>query len=96
MDVRRFDAIARNTGAGRDVLTARLCRLDQLGVVTKVPIPSSRRFEYVLTPLGRDARAAGFSSFWTVDTFGHDALTALTAVGVRVPDIELTAGPPLS
>lgn len=43
----------------------------------------------VLTADAARARAAGFSSFWTVNTFGHDALTALTAVGARVPDIEL-------
>ena len=53
MGVGRFDAIARNVGAGRDVLTARLRRLEQLDIVEKVPVPSSRRSEYALTPLGQ-------------------------------------------
>ena len=35
------------------------------------------------------AREAGFSTAWTVQVFGWDALTALALVGRQVPDIGL-------
>ncbi|MDO8363333.1 MAG: LLM class F420-dependent oxidoreductase [Actinomycetota bacterium] len=35
------------------------------------------------------AQAAGVSTFWTAQTFGLDALTALAVIGREVPDIEL-------
>ena len=37
----------------------------------------------------RAAREAGFSTAWTVQVFGWDALTALALVGREVPDIGL-------
>ncbi len=37
----------------------------------------------------RQAEADGFSSFWTAQIFGHDALTVLAIVGREVPRIEL-------
>ncbi len=55
--VRRFDAIARNTGAPRDILAARLRRLVEVGVLEK-SLYNERppRFEYVATAAGRDLR----------------------------------------
>jgi 5,10-methylenetetrahydromethanopterin reductase len=37
----------------------------------------------------RDAEAAGYSSYWVPQIFGHDALTVLAVVGREVPRIEL-------
>lgn len=37
----------------------------------------------------RDAEAAGFTTYWTPQIFGHDALTVLAIVGREVPRIEL-------
>ena len=37
----------------------------------------------------RDARDRGFATAWTSQIFGWDALTLLSVVGSRVPDIEL-------
>ncbi|MFG2629785.1 winged helix-turn-helix transcriptional regulator [Streptomyces sp. NPDC048473] len=55
--VRRFDAIARNTGAPRDILAARLRRLVEAGVLDK-SLYSERppRFEYGATAAGRELR----------------------------------------
>lgn len=51
----RFDEIARNTGAPRDRLAARLRSLEAAGVVERQPYSERPpRFEYHLTPAGRD------------------------------------------
>ncbi|MFD9034917.1 winged helix-turn-helix transcriptional regulator [Streptomyces sp. NPDC059567] len=55
LGVRRFDRIARNTGAPRDILTARLKRLVEAGILEKVPYSERpRRFEYRATPAGQE------------------------------------------
>lgn len=55
--VRRFDAIALNIGAPRDVLAARLRHLVEAGVLEKVPYSERPpRFEYRLTATGRELR----------------------------------------
>jgi DNA-binding HxlR family transcriptional regulator len=52
---RRFGQIARNTGAPRDVLTARLRALEAAGVLTRLAYQQHPlRFEYRLTEAGRD------------------------------------------
>jgi len=54
---RRFDEIARNTGASRDILTARLRSLEAAGVITRRRYQDRPpRFEYHLTEAGRDLR----------------------------------------
>ncbi|MCW2864396.1 MAG: HxlR family transcriptional regulator [Actinoallomurus sp.] len=53
--VRRFNDIARNTGAPRDVLTARLNHLVEAGVLEKVPYSERPlRHKYVPTEAGRE------------------------------------------
>jgi DNA-binding HxlR family transcriptional regulator len=55
--VRRFDAIARNTGAPRDILSARLKALVEHGVLERVRYNDHPpRYEYRLTGKGRDLR----------------------------------------
>jgi DNA-binding HxlR family transcriptional regulator len=52
--VRRFTDIQRNTGAPREVLTARLRKLEQVGIVTRRPYSEHPpRHEYDLTPAGQ-------------------------------------------
>ncbi|MEU4094772.1 helix-turn-helix domain-containing protein [Streptomyces sp. NPDC026673] len=52
---RRFDAIARNTGAPRDRLTARLRALEESGIVERRAYNERPpRYEYHLTRAGRD------------------------------------------
>lgn len=51
---RRFDQIAANTGASRDILAARLRRLVDAGVLERVQYEERPpRFEYALTESGR-------------------------------------------
>lgn len=53
--VRRFNDMARNIGAPRDVLTARLNRLVEAGVLEKIPYSQRPlRYEYTLTEAGRE------------------------------------------
>ncbi|ACY95881.1 winged helix-turn-helix transcriptional regulator [Thermomonospora curvata] len=53
--VRRFDGIVRNTGASRDILTARLRKLEAAGILRRERYSDHPpRFEYHLTPAGRD------------------------------------------
>jgi DNA-binding HxlR family transcriptional regulator len=57
LGVRRFNDIAANTGAPRDILTARLRRLEELGVVVRREYSQRPpRHEYVLTEAGKDLR----------------------------------------
>lgn len=56
--VRRFDQIARNTGASRDILAARLRKLVEVGLLDRVPYEEHPpRYEYVLTEAGRGLHA---------------------------------------
>ena len=55
--VHRFDAIARNTGAPRDILTSRLRRLEDAGVLERRRYQERpERFEYHLTRAGHELR----------------------------------------
>ena len=57
LGVHRFDRIARNTGAPRDILTARLRRLEAAGVIEKrLYQERPERFEYHLTAAGKELR----------------------------------------
>jgi DNA-binding HxlR family transcriptional regulator len=54
---RRFDRFVRNTGASRDILTARLKTLVAAGVLTREQYSDHPpRYEYVLTESGRALR----------------------------------------
>ncbi|MEW2621366.1 helix-turn-helix domain-containing protein [Streptomyces sp. NPDC048106] len=53
--VRRFEGIARNTGAPRDILTTRLRRLEATGIVRREPYSAHPpRYEYHLTEAGEE------------------------------------------
>lgn len=57
LGVHRFDAIQRNTGAPRDILTSRLRRLESEGVVEKRLYQlHPPRHEYRLTEAGNELR----------------------------------------
>jgi DNA-binding HxlR family transcriptional regulator len=54
----RFDQIARNTGAARDILTSRLRSLEDAGVIYRRQYQQHPpRFEYHLTDVGRELRS---------------------------------------
>jgi len=55
LGVQRFSEIAANTGAPRDILTTRLRRLEDVGVVERSKYSNHPpRYEYRLTRAGRD------------------------------------------
>jgi DNA-binding HxlR family transcriptional regulator len=57
--VRRFDELATHLGVARDVLTRRLAKLVEGGIVEKVPYQEKgvrTRFEYRLTDAGNELR----------------------------------------
>lgn len=52
-NVTRFDALQRELGVARNILSERLRRLTQAGLIEKRPITAgARRMEYCLTPKG--------------------------------------------
>jgi len=59
LGVKRFDGFLGNLGIARNVLTNRLGRLVDLGIMEKVPYQDKPvRHEYRLTPMGRDLTRA--------------------------------------
>ena len=78
---KRFDVIARNTGAPRDRLAARLRALEAAGVISRRQYSDHPpRYEYELTEAGRELRAVlqalrAWGDKWAVETppatFGH-------------------------
>ena len=71
---KRFDAIAKNTGAPRDRLAARLRTLEAAGVVERrLYSEHPPRYEYELTQSGQELRAVltvlrGWGDRWAVDS----------------------------
>jgi len=52
---RRFEDFQRHLGIARNILTARLCKLCDSGILDRVPVKEgARRHEYRLTTMGRD------------------------------------------
>lgn len=52
---RRFEDFQRHLGIARNILTARLCKLCDSGILDRVPVKEgARRHEYRLTDMGRD------------------------------------------
>jgi DNA-binding HxlR family transcriptional regulator len=59
LGVRRFDGFLGHLPIARNVLTARLMRLVDLGIMERVPYQDKPvRHEYPLTPMGRDLTTA--------------------------------------
>ena len=52
---RRFEDFQKHLGIARNILTARLKKLSDSGVLERVPVKEgAKRHEYRLTPMGRD------------------------------------------
>lgn len=59
LGLRRFDQFQRSLGIARNVLADRLSRLVEEGILERVPYSDRpRRYEYRLTPKGRDLNVA--------------------------------------
>jgi DNA-binding HxlR family transcriptional regulator len=86
---RRFDRIAANTGAPRDILTSRLRSLERAGIVVRRPYQERpQRFEYRLTEAGRDLQPV----LHALRTWGDKWAVDETPLVVRHHDHELVAG----
>jgi DNA-binding HxlR family transcriptional regulator len=78
---KRFDMIARNTGAPRDRLTVRLRALEESGIIARRQYSEHpARYEYELTQAGQELREVlmairAWGDKWAVEsppaTFGH-------------------------
>ncbi len=76
---RRFEDFQKHLGIARNILTTRLNKLCDKGILERTPIkPGAKRHEYRLTPMGRDL---------------HTILIALTQWGDRW--LQLSEGPPV-
>jgi len=72
--VHRFDEIARNTGAPRDILTNRLRRLEAAGVIERRQYQERPvRFDYHLTRAGHELRPVLLSLMQWGDRWAVDA-----------------------
>lgn len=105
LNVHRFDQIARNTGAPRDILTSRLRRLEAEGVLEKRQYQEHPpRWEYVLTEAGDELRPillslSQWGERWTtqpagtrwVHSCGHevDLVHTCAACGGEVTGLDL-------
>ncbi|MGW0613864.1 winged helix-turn-helix transcriptional regulator [Streptomyces sp. NPDC002788] len=85
----RFDQLARNIGAPRDILATRLRRLVDAGILTR-QLYSERpqRFEYRPTPAGRELEPV----LWTLMAWGD---RHLRGDGERPMVLEHSCGRPL-
>ncbi len=92
---RAFGDFQQATGIARNILTDRLRRLVQHGILERSPGPSGRRHIYTLTPAGRDLftvvvalRQWGERHTFT-PTEQHSVL--VDALGVPIPELQPTS-----
>ena len=92
---RRFEDFQKHLGIARNILTARLNKLCDHGVLARVPIKEgARRNEYKLTPMGRDLHAIliGLTQWgdrWLLKEQGAPVLFVERATGKEVADLEI-------
>lgn len=92
---RRFEDFQKHLGIARNILTVRLNKLCDHGVLVRVPIKEgARRNEYKLTPMGRDLYAVliGLTQWgdrWLLKSRGAPVLFVERATGKEVADLEI-------
>ncbi|MCI0754344.1 winged helix-turn-helix transcriptional regulator [Teichococcus vastitatis] len=99
----RFDAFARNLGIAPNILSARLSRLVEHGLLQRAPAESGGRQAYHLTEKGRDFFPAyialkRWADRWMADPDGPPILLVEAATGAEVVSPPLTgrSGAPLA
>src|ERR1700745_3975369 len=81
--VTRFDEFQLYTGVASNILSTRLKKLVDFGVMKRVPLPEhSRRYEYVLTDMGSDF----FVTYLALKKWGDDWLADSTGPQVVFVD----------
>jgi DNA-binding HxlR family transcriptional regulator len=92
---RRFEDFQRHLGIARNILTVRLNKLCNHGVLVRTPIKEgARRNEYKLTPMGRDLYAVliGITQWgdrWLLKSTGAPVLFVERATGEEVAELEI-------
>ncbi|KAA2215283.1 helix-turn-helix transcriptional regulator [Pseudoroseomonas oryzae] len=91
----RFDAFERNLGIAPNILSARLARLVEHGLLERVPAESGGRHSYRLTEKGRDFFPAyvalkRWADRWMTDPEGPPVLLVEAATGTEVVSPPLT------
>jgi len=92
---RRFEDFQKHLGIARNILTVRLNKLCDHGVLQRVPIKEgARRNEYKLTPMGRDLSTVliGLTQWgdrWLLKPEGAPVLFIERATGEEVAELEI-------
>ena len=95
LGVGRFDEIQRNLGIARNILSARLRKLEATGLIERKPMrDGARRLAYHLTPKGADflpvmVSLAQWGDRWACPSQGRPAIMVEVATGREVPPMTL-------
>ena len=100
---RRFEDFQRHLGIARNILTIRLCKLCDSGILERVPVKDgARRQEYRLTNMGRDllpilVALTQWGDRWILGSEGVPIKYIHRATGEEIADVTIRArdGQPL-
>jgi len=90
---RRFEEFQQHLGIARNILTARLNKLCESGILKRVPVKEgARRNEYRLTAMGRDLLPillvlTHWGDRWLNESEGAPVIFVERKSGGRIPDI---------
>jgi DNA-binding HxlR family transcriptional regulator len=101
--VTRFDEFEYFVGIAPNILSHRLKKLVAAGVMKRVPLPEHpRRYDYVLTEMGRDFFATylalkKWGDDWLAEPAGPQVVFTERAIGrpIKHPELLTAAGKPL-
>jgi len=101
--VKRFDQFEYYVGVASNILSARLKKLVDAGIMTRVPLPEhAGRYEYVLTEKGRDffptyLALKKWGDDWLAEPAGPQVVFNERANGrpIKYPEIRTASGKPL-
>jgi DNA-binding HxlR family transcriptional regulator len=101
--VKRFDEFEYYVGVAPNILSARLKKLVDAGVMTRVPLPEhSGRYEYILTDKGRDFFPAylalkRWGDDWLAEPEGPQVVFRDRTAGreITYPELKTASGKPL-
>ncbi|MDJ0949491.1 MAG: helix-turn-helix domain-containing protein [Alphaproteobacteria bacterium] len=94
---RRFAQFQRNLGIARNILTVRLRKLVETGVLERVPVrPGAKRYEYRLTEMGLEVlpilvALMQWGDRWMLGTDKAPVRVIDRATGNEVPQVRLLA-----
>jgi DNA-binding HxlR family transcriptional regulator len=101
--VKRFDEFEYYVGIAPNILSTRLKKLVDAGVMTRAPLPEhSGRYEYLLTEKGRDFFPAylalkKWGDDWLAEPEGPQVIFRDRTVGreIKYPELQTASGKPL-